>query len=169
LHVAIGLGASAIFCYFLLQSFRPFQAEVTTQLLRLGKVAVTKTLETETPSLFLTLADGSSVNFALTWQSSGLVSVIIFCLLFTLLAFPLKGSLLRKIAFFQLGSFVGLLWCVVRFSVSVLLTYHFGEKAALLTGLVSPFVDFLWVVPIWALGLSAIISAGKRENKLKKE
>jgi hypothetical protein len=163
------LAASSIFCFFLLQSFRPFLAEVTTQLLRLGQVAITKTVETETPSLLLTLADGSNLNFALTWQSSGLVSVIIFCLLFALLAFPLKGSLLRKIAFFQLGSFVGLLWCVIRLSVSVLLTYNFGEKAALLVGLVSPFADFLWVVPIWAIGLSAIISREKQKTTLKEE
>jgi hypothetical protein len=109
------------------------------------------------------------VNYALTWQTSGLVSVIIFCLLFTLLAFPLKGSLLRKIAFFQLGSFVGLLWCVIRLSVSVLLTYNFGEKAALLVGLVSPFADFLWVVPVWAIGLSAIISREKQKTTLKEK
>jgi hypothetical protein len=126
-------------------------------------------VETETPSLLLTLADGSNLNFALTWQSSGLVSVIIFCLLFALLAFPLKGSLLRKIVIFQLGSFVGLLWCVIRLSVSVLLTCNFGEKAALLTGLVSPFADFLWVVPIWAIGLSAIISREKQKATLKEE
>jgi hypothetical protein len=161
------LGASSIFCYFLLQNLRPFLAECTTQLLKLGQVAVTERAGTDSPLLFLTLADGSSANFALTWQSSGLLSIVIFCLLFVTFAFPLKGSLLRKIAFLEFGSFVGLLWCVVRLSFSVLLIHDFGEKAAVLTGLVSPFVDFLWVVPIWALGLSAIISSGKQETTLK--
>ena len=165
LHVIIGFGASIVFCSILLLSFRPFLVECTTQLLQFGQVAVTKTMSIDPPALLLTSADGSRVNFVLTWQSSGLVSVIIFCLLFVLLAFPLEGSLLRKIIVFQVGGFVGLLWCVLRLSLSVLLVYHFGEGAALLAGLFSPFVDFLWVVPIWALGLSAIISSGKRENK----
>jgi len=165
IHVTVGLGVSAIFCFVLLQSFRPFLAECATQLLQLGQIAVTKTMETESPSLLLTSSDGSRVNFTLTWQSSGLFSVVIFCLLFVLLAFPLRGSLLRKIALLQLGSFVGLLWCVVRLSFSVLLAYNFGEGAALLAGLAGPFVDFLWVVPIWAVGLSTIISSGKRENE----
>ena len=161
----IGLGASTVFCSILLQSFRVFLAESATQVLQLGQIVVTKTMHTDPPLLLLISADRSTLNFALTWQSSGLFSIVLFCFLFVLLAFPLQGSLLRKIAVLEIGSFVGLLWCVVRVSFSVLLTYSFGEGAAVLAGLVSPFVDFLWVVPVWAVGLSTIISSGKRQNK----
>ena len=162
LHVIVGVGISIAFCYALLLMCQPFLAESTVQLLSIGHIAVTKTLDTDPPLLILQTANGSTLTFTLTWQHTGIFSIILFCFMIVVLAFPLESSLWRKIVWVQIGSFVGLLWSLVRLSVSVLLTYHFGDSAVVLTGLVAnPLMDFLWVIPVWSLGLSWLISARK--------
>ena len=160
LHVIVGVGISIVFCYILLLVCQPFLAESTAQLLSTGHIAVAKTLDAEPPSLLLQMANGSNLSFALTWQRTGVFSIILFCFLFVFLAFPLHGSLWLKIVWLPIGSFVGLLWSLVRLSISILLAYHSGDSLSVLSGFVAnPFIDFLWVIPIWSLGLSTLISA----------
>ena len=159
-HVIVGVGISIIFCYTLLLVCQPFLAESTAQLLAIGHITTVKTLDAETPSLLIQTTNGSNLSIALTWQRTGLFSIILFCFLFVFLAFPLQGSLWLKIVWLPIGSFVGLLWSLVRFSISILLTYHSGDVLSALSGFVAnPFMDFLWVIPIWSLGLSSLISA----------
>jgi len=113
--------------------------------------------------------DGLDLRLALTWQRVGLFSIIIFGLLFVFLAFPLEGSLWLKIAWLEFGSVVSLAWSLIRLSIAVLLAYHFGAGAlALAEFITSPFVDFLWVIPVWSLGLSTMVSA-KRKNAAPKK
>jgi len=169
LHVIVGVGVAVLSCYLLLLSFQSFLAEATTQLLSLGGIAVEKSLGLESPSLVLKLMDGLDLNFALTWQRIGLFSIIIFSLLFVLLSFPLEGSLWLKIAWLEFGTLVGLMWSFIRLSLAVVVAYHFGVGAlALAEFITSPFVDFLWVIPVWSLGLSALVSA-KERHLLQKE
>ena len=160
LHVIVGVGISIIFCYILLLMCQPFLAESTAQLLSIGRIVVVKTLDAESPSLLIQTTNGSNLSFALTWQRTGLFSIILFCFLFVFLAFPLHSSLWLKIIWLPIGSFVGLLWSLVRLSFSILLAYHSGDSLPVLSAFVaSPFMDFLWVIPIWSLGLSTLISA----------
>lgn len=169
LHVIVGAGVAILSFYLLLLSFQPFLAEATTQLLSLGRIVVQKPLDFEQSSLVLRLVNGSDLSLALTWQRSGLFSIILFGLLFVFLAFPLEGSLWLKIAWLEFGSFVGLAWSFIRLSTAVLLAYHFGAGALALAEFVtSPFVDFLWVIPVWSLGLSTVFSA-KRKNAAPKK
>jgi len=168
LHVIVGAGVAILSCYILLLYFRPFLAEATTQLLSLGGIIVEKSLCLEPPTLILKLMDGLDLRLALTWQRVGLFSIIIFGLLFVFLAFPLEGSLWLKIAWLEFGSVVSLAWSLIRLSIAVLLAYHFGAGAlALAEFITSPFVDFLWVIPVWSLGLSTMVSA-KRKNAAPK-
>lgn len=164
-HVIVGVGISIVFCTLLLLTYRSFLAESTVGLLSIGRIVVVKALDTDPPSLLLQTPNGSSMSFDLTWQRTGLISIILFCLMFVFLAFPLQSSLWRKIAWFQIGSIVGLLWSFVRLSVYILLTYHFGNSLAALTSFVeNPLIDFLWFVPVWSFGLSSLISARKTET-----
>jgi len=169
LHVIVGAGFAAFSYFLLLQSFRPFLAEATTQLLSLGQIVVEKPLGFEPPSLVVRLMNGSDLSLALTWQRSGLFSIILFGLLFVFLVFPLKGSLWLKIAWLEFGGFVGLAWSFIRLSTGALIAFHFGAGAfALVDFAASPVVDFLWVIPVWSLGLSAVVSAKRRNSAPKK-
>jgi len=168
LHVIVGAGVAAFSYYLLLLSFRPFLAEATAQLLSLGRIVVEKPLGFEQPSLVLRLMNGSDLNLALTWQRSGLFSITIFGLLFVFLAFPLEGPLWLKIAWLEFGTFVGLAWSFIRLSTTALVAYYFGAGTfALAEFITSPVVDFLWVIPVWSLGLSWVV-ASKRKNAVPK-
>jgi len=164
LHVIVGAGVAAFSYCLLLLSFQLFLAEATAQLLSLGRIVVEKPLGFEPPSLVLKLMNGSDLSLALTWQRSGLFSITVFGLLFVFLAFPLEGPLWLKIAWLEFGSFVGLAWSFIRLSTAALVAYYFGAGAfALAEFITSPIVDFLWVIPVWSLGLSWVVSA-KRKN-----
>jgi len=161
----MGAGVAAFSYYLLLQFWRPFLAEAMTRLLSLGGIVVEKPLGFEPPSLALRSMNGSDLTLALTWQRSGLVSIIFFGLLFVFLAFPLKGSIWLKIAWLEFGSFTGLTWSFIRLSTLTLVAYHFGAHTFALADFVTnPMVDFLWVIPVWSLGLSAVISAKRKKS-----
>jgi len=162
-HVIVGAGATALSYYLLSQFLRPILAEAMSQLLSLGRIAVEKPLGFDPPSLILKLLNGSNLNLALTWPRSGLFSIIVFCLLFVFLAFPLNGPLWLKIAWLEFGVVVGLAWSFIRLSTAALVAYHFGVGAfSLVDFFTSPLVDFFWVIPVWSLGLSAVVSAKRK-------
>jgi len=110
------------------------------------------------------------MSLALTWQRSGIFSIIIFGLLFVFLAFPLEGPLWLKVTWLEFGNFVGLAWSFIRLSTTALVAYHFGADAfALAEFVTNPVVDFLWVIPVWSLGLSAVVSANRKRTAPKKK
>jgi len=166
LHLFIGLAVSALSYAFLWLSFTPLLLDAVTQVLRAGQISVVKSFTSDVPQLVVTLLDGSSLNLALTWQRSGLVSITIFGLLFLFLMFPLGGSIWLKIAWLELGFVIGLTWSFIRLSIAVLVAYHFGAGAFTVAEFFTgPFTDFFWVVSVWSLGLSTLVSAKcKRER-----
>jgi hypothetical protein len=160
----VGAGVAAFSYYLLLQSSQQFLAEATAKLLSLSGIGVEKLSGSESPLLVLKLMNGSALNLALTWQRSGLLSIIIFGLLFVFLVFPLESPLWLKVAWLEFGSLAGLAWSFIRLSTMALIIYHFGANTeALVNFATSPVVDFVWVIPVWSLGLSMMVSA-KRKN-----
>ncbi|MFQ6064882.1 MAG: hypothetical protein ACE5L6_05335 [Candidatus Bathyarchaeia archaeon] len=90
-----------------------------------------------------------------------LVSITIFNLMFVLLTFPLKGSLSCKVLWLGLGNLAGSAWNLTRLSlISVT-----AELASLrfLHFVTGPAVDFLWIVPVWSVGLSMLASTERRK------
>jgi hypothetical protein len=161
-HIIFGTGVAAFSYYLLLQSFGPFLADAMTQLLSLGQIIVEK-IGFEPPSLVLRLIDGSDLHIALTWQRSGLFSIIVFGLFFVFLVFSLEGPIWLKIIWLEFGNLAGLSWSFIRLPTLTLLAYHFGVNAFAVADFVtSPVVDFLWVIPVWSLGLSAVVSARRK-------
>jgi len=156
----IGLAVSALSYAFLWPIFRQLLIDAVVQVLSVGQISVTKSLTSDTPQLVIKLLDGANLNLALTWQRSGLISITIFGLLFLFLMFPLEGSIWLKITLLELGFFIGLTWSFIRFSIALLVAYYFGAGAfATVEFFAGPFTDFLWVVTVWSLGLSMLISA----------
>jgi hypothetical protein len=168
LHVFIGVGVSAFSLALLWLNFPNLLSNLITQVLLAGHISVEKSLNSEAPLLVVKLLDGSKLDLTLTWQRSGLASITIFGLLFLSLMFPLKGSIWRKTAWLELGFIIGLTWSFIRLSIAVLVAYHFGASAFTVTEfLTGPFTDFFWVVSVWSLGLSALISTKDKKEELK--
>lgn len=158
-HLLVGSAVSAISYVFLLFNFRYLLIDSVTQVLSSGQISAVRSFATEAPQLVIRLLDGSDLTLALTWQRSGLGSLAIFTLIFLLLLFPLEGSAWRKIAWLEVGLILGAIWSFIRLSVAVLAAYHFGAGAFTIAEfLTGPFTDFFWMVSVWALALSAIIS-----------
>lgn len=95
-------------------------------------------------------------------EGSTLVSITIFNLLSVLLTFPLRGPLWCKMLWLGVGSLVGLAWNLIWLSLmsltvgaGVFYIVHFA---------IGPAVDFLWIVPVWSLGLSALASIERRKT-----
>lgn len=94
-----------------------------------------------------------------------IVSIMIFHLLSVLFTFPLRGPLWCKIIWLGLGSFVGLSWNLVWSSLASV-TAGMGTSE-ITYGVIGPAIDFVWMVPVWSLGLSALASAEHHKKERK--
>jgi len=160
LHLMVGSAVTALSYAFLWLDFRFLMSDAVTQMLSAGQIFVTKSFTSEAPQLVVRLLDGSDLTLALTWQRSGLGSIAIFAVLFLFLVFPLQCSIWRKIAWLELGFIIGLTWSFIRLSTTVLVAYCFGTGAfAAAEFFTWPFTDFFWMVSVWSLALSAMVSA----------
>jgi len=165
LHMAIGVMVVAFFDYSLLHPLRTLLTEIIGQALSLAQIQIEKAWTLEGPALAMRLLDETELLIVMTWQRSGFLSITIFSLLFVLLTFPLKGPLWCKIAWLGLGNLVGLAWNLLRLFLLVMAAYYLGAGAFKVVDFVTgPAIDFLWVVPVWSLGLSLLVSAERRKG-----
>jgi len=144
-------------------SFQYCLTEVVTWLLSSGHILVVESSSAGTPLLIVKLLDGSKLYLLMTYQRCGLVSTTIFGLLLFLLLYPLGTSLLRKIAWLEIGLLIGLAWSCLRLSLSILISYYFGASAFPVTDFFTgPLTDIFWVVAIWSLALSTLVQKAAR-------
>jgi hypothetical protein len=137
--------------------------EAVAQVLSAGQIFVTKSFNSEDPMLIVKLLDGSSLNLALTWQRAGLISIAVFGLLFVFLMFPLEGSIWLKMIWLELGLVIGLTWSFIRLTSAVLVACQFGAGTfAFMEFFTGPFTDFFWIVSVWSLGLSKLVSSNRK-------
>lgn len=93
---------------------------------------------------------------------SALVAISFFNLLFVFLLFPLEGTLLRKLALLFAGNIVGLLWYLIQLSLKEASMFFLSIDAfKIIAVVVSPIIDFIWIVSLWSLSLSVLASAKK--------
>jgi len=164
LHVFVGLAVLVLSYALLWLNFRDVLSDAVIQVLSVGQISVGKSLPPYAPQLVIKLLDGSTLDLALTWQRSGLVSITIFGLLFLFLMFPLDSSFWLKLVWLELGFIIGLIWVLIRLLVTVLVAYHFGVGAFMLAEFFTgPLIDFFWVISVWSLGLSALIAAKRKQ------
>jgi len=91
-------------------------------------------------------------------EASTFVTILVFNMLSIILTFPLKGPLWCKIAWLGMGDLIGVVWNLVRLSLIAVITGIETEPSILVNLVLGPATDFLWLVPVWSLGLSALAS-----------
>ena len=97
---------------------------------------------------------------------SAQIAITFFHLLFVFLLFPLQGPLLRKIGLLFAGNIVGGLWYLLRAAFQDASVLFLGIDAfKIILTVVSPIIDFIWIVSLWSLSLSVLASAKKEEDR----
>lgn len=165
--MATGVVIVVLFYFLLFNYVHALFFEAVARFLSLARVPVMKKWTLEGPVFVLGLPKEAKFSIVMAWQRSGFFSIIVFNFLFVFLAFPLRGLLWRKVAWLFFGSAVGLLWNFIRWSLLVVAAYQMGASAFnVIDFLTGPFLDFLWVVPVWSIGLSVLVSVEKRNRKV---
>jgi hypothetical protein len=94
-----------------------------------------------------------------------LISVSIFNFLFVFLLFPLEGPLFRKLYLLVAGNIVGLVWHFIKSSFGAASVFYLGTDALkIITVVIGPIIDLVWVVSVWSISLSMLASAKKRNE-----
>ena len=156
IYVPVGLAVLMVSYAILWFSFPFYLAEAMSSLLSAAQIPVTRNLSSSVPSLIVKLVDGSSLPLPLTWQRCGLVSITVFGLLFLFLMYQLQGPFLLKVVWLELGFLMGLTWSLIRLSITILISYHFGANVFMIADfLTGPLTDLFWMVAVWSLMLSA--------------
>lgn len=162
-HLVIASGILVLSCVPLWFGFRHFLTSVVKWLLSLSQISVVEYPSSDAPLLVVELLDGSQLQWVMTWQRCGLISITIFSLLLLLLLHPLGTSLWRKIAWLEFGLLVGLLWNCIKLLLIMLISYHFGAELMMVADfLIGPPIDILWAVSTWSLALSSMASGNGR-------
>ena len=101
-------------------------------------------------------------------DTSALIAISFFNLLFVFLLFPLEGTLLRKIVLLFAGNSVGLLWYLIQLSLKEVSMFFLSTDAVkIITILAKPLIDFVWIVSTWSLSLSVLASAKRKTEGLE--
>jgi hypothetical protein len=94
-----------------------------------------------------------------------LISIIIFNFLFVFLLFPLEGPLFRKVYLLVAGNIVGLVWHFIKSSFGEASVFYLGaDTLKIITVVIGPIIDLVWIVSVWSLSLSMLASAKKRNE-----
>ena len=92
--------------------------------------------------------------------------ILFFNAIFIFLIFPLNGPLLYKILLAGVGNVVGLVWEYFLGYLAANTCHYLGNVYGVLYFIVSPFLELLWIVSMWALGLSVLASKKESEKKV---
>jgi hypothetical protein len=88
-----------------------------------------------------------------------------FNVLSVILTFPLRGQLWCKILWLGVGNLVGLALSLTWLSL-MSLTLEVGIFR-IVNIVIGPVVNFMWIVPVWSLGLSALVSVERQKRRGK--
>ena len=98
-------------------------------------------------------------------NETALISIIIFNFLFIFLLFPLEGPLFQKVYLLVAGNIVGLAWHFIKSSLGAASVFYLGaDTFKIITVVIGPIIDLVWIVSVWSLSLSVLASA-KRRNE----
>ena len=164
MRILAGVCVSTLSCILLWLSLRPLLPDAIVRLLSGAQIETFQPYYADGPQLGVRLLDGSTLEVALTWQRSGLISALIFGLLFAFFMLPLRGPVWLKMFWLELGFLAGFAWSFIRLLVAVFASYYLGAGAFTFAEFFAgPFSDLLWVITIWSLALS--VSASKKREK----
>jgi exosortase len=83
------------------------------------------------PTIILTTAAGQPANFSVDVACSGIYSLVAFAMFGVFLTFLLSGKIMKKLAVFVLGLFTFAALNLLRITAIFIISYIFGEEAAL--------------------------------------
>lgn len=92
--------------------------------------------------------------------------ILFFNAIFIFLIFPFNGPLPYKILLAGVGNVVGLVWEYFLGYLAANTCHYLGNVYGVLYFIVSPFLELLWIVSMWALGLSVLASKKESEKEV---
>ena len=101
------------------------------------------------------LMDGAVVDFPVTVEVSGFTTLLVFSFIFAFTVGLLRGALLVKLAWFIVAIGLGYAWKIGQLVAVIAIAHDFGLDAFTFARYVlAPSTDFVWIVSLWALGMS---------------
>ncbi len=128
------------------------------------------------PNLFH-IAVGSVLVMAIIFLQSQLIrqldlpalaAIGFFNILFLFLLFPLEGPLIHKTVLLFGGNTVGILWYFIQFSFEDAFLALNSNTFKMIILVAKPLIDFVWIVAVWSLSLSALASYRIKMERLEK-
>jgi len=93
--------------------------------------------------------------------------LIIFNFLFVSLTFPLDGTLTRKLSMLLIGNIIGLFWNYLFSLFAYTVAYYLGDFFNTVYIILSPFVNFIWIVSFWSISLTALTNSKDEKQRLR--
>ena len=93
--------------------------------------------------------------------------LIIFNFLFVSLTFPLDGTLTRKLSMLLIGNIIGLFWNYLFSLFAYTVAYYLGDFFNTVYIILSPFVNFIWIVSFWSISLTALTNSKDKKQGLR--
>jgi len=100
-------------------------------------------------------------------SSESVYMLIIFNFLFVSLTFPLDGTLTRKISMLLIGNIIGLFWNYLFSLFAYTVAYYLGDFFNTVYIILSPFVNFIWIVSFWSISLTALTNSKDKKQGLR--
>ncbi len=154
LHAAVQLGFTLILAAFLASGYA-WDIIARTAVSMLDAAGIRTAYVSKLFLMYVQLLDGNVVGFQVLLECSGLVTLLIFAFISSLTIGLLRGSLKIKVIWFLLSASVGFVWNLCRLAAVIAVAYSFGIQAfEFLHYVLAPTIDFVWIVSLWALGMS---------------
>jgi exosortase/archaeosortase family protein len=107
------------------------------------------------PVIYVRLNDGQVIGFSILLECAGFITVAIYGIISALTMGLMRVRLAYKMQWLVAGMAIGTAWNVTRLVIVIAVAYFFGVDAfGLVHFVLAPFVDFLWIVVVWTLGMS---------------
>ena len=100
-------------------------------------------------------------------SSESVYMLIIFNFLFVSLTFPLDGTLTRKLSMLLIGNIIGLFWNYLFSLFAYTVAYYLGDFFNTVYIILSPFVNFIWIVSFWSISLTALTNSKDKKLGLR--
>ena len=100
-------------------------------------------------------------------SSESVYMLIIFNFLFVSLTFPLDGTLTRKLSMLLIGNIIGLFWNYLFSLFAYTVAYYLGDFFNTVYIILSPFVNFIWIVSFWSISLTALTNSKDKKQGLR--
>ncbi len=154
LHAAVILFLTIVLALFVVSNYAvDLTADMTAKVLDFGGI---QAIYLEQQSLIqVRLMDGVVVDFPITVEVSGFITLLVFSFIFAFTVGLLRGALVLKLAWFIAAIGLGYAWKIGQLVAVIAMAHDFGLNAfAFARYVLAPSTDFVLIVSLWALAMS---------------